>query len=101
MSDFIFGLNQGSGSQPSRAAAAKIEVVAADHDAEFIEVNVVEGSAPGINNGYYQSWFTTENLGAPFNSRRAGEVLDAISDILMDDELDVVLAAARADRDED
>lgn len=62
--------------QPSRALAARIEMVAMRHRAHFIEANVREGASPGINNGRYMAWFEARNRGEPFDSECRRRVLD-------------------------
>ena len=77
MSEYMFGLGKGHLSQ-------KIAEIAEKHGAKLI--NYVD---PGCSCGYGCSpdkdcpnnkrhWFTTQNLGEPFNSRTANAVLDAI-----------------------
>lgn len=52
----------------SRKEAARRAAIAKKHDAEFVEVNVRENDTRGINNGRYQSWFSCDNCGEPFNT---------------------------------
>lgn len=59
--------------KPTRATAKKIDRICKQISREegdavrFIEVNVKEGEAPGINRGKYQGWFRTKNYGSMHN----------------------------------
>lgn len=71
MSEFMFGVTK---NKPTRREAAKIATIARRHKATFVEVNVREDAAPGINNGRYQAWFAGPNYGSPFDQRMASAV---------------------------
>jgi len=74
--EFIFGCSY---HKPARRDARRIAAIARKRGAVFVEVNVDQGSAPGINGGRYQSWFAADNLGAPFDGMRAQRIADALT----------------------
>lgn len=76
MSEFMWGVTY---RQPSRAVARKMDAICrAEGGRGFEEVNVREGSCPGINNGRYQGWFSGPNHGGPHDQELVRRVADRI-----------------------
>lgn len=64
----MFGV---SAVRPSRAAAKQMDRIAKRHGAYLVEATI-----PGTG---YQRWFCCRNMGEPFNSRIAKDVLADIA----------------------
>jgi hypothetical protein len=65
MSEYMFGVSR---TRPTAEAKRTMERVAKQHGVSF-----VDGVFPGDG---YQHWFTTPNLGSPFNEATAKAVYD-------------------------
>ena len=76
MAPYFFGV---STKRISRKQAKQIERICREEGVEFTEINIKEGSCPGINNGLYQSWMECPNRGAPFDRETEIRVLDRIA----------------------
>ena len=75
MAPYFFGVSQ---KRITRKQSRQIEKICKEEGAEFTEINIKEGSCPGINNGRYQSWMECQNRGAPFDGETANRVLTRI-----------------------
>ncbi len=71
MGEYMWGITY---EKPSRAEAALRQKAAESEGADYIEVNVKPGEAPGINNGRYQAWYAGPNMGTPFDEGMAERV---------------------------
>ena len=75
-SPYFFGV---STKKISRKASKQIERICVEEDCDFTEINVKEGTTPGVNGGRYQSWMACQNRGHPFDSETAQRVLGRIA----------------------
>lgn len=77
MSEYMWGNTY---NKPTRAKAKKMDRICRDEGGYGLnEVNVKEGSTPGINNGLYQGWFCGPNRGTPFDQEMAQRVTERIA----------------------
>ncbi len=65
--------------RPSRQEARLRQRAAESEGAEYVEANVRPGSAPGINGGRYQGWYSGPNLGSPFDRDMAQKIAATLS----------------------
>ena len=70
MGEYHFGLGRG---RVSAAEAERVNQIAKKHDAYFVSV-----SLPGEGPRY---WFSTENLGSPFDQRTARTVMEEVGSV--------------------
>ena len=76
MSEFMWGITY---KKPSRANAKKMDRICREEGGwGFDEVNVKEGTTPGINNGRYQGCFYGPNYGSPHDKDLARRVRQRI-----------------------
>ena len=75
MNEYMFGTSY---DRITRKEAKRREQIAKKHGVWFTEINVKQGSCPGINNGRYQSWFSGPNRGWPFDDQLRERVLSEI-----------------------
>ncbi len=81
MSDYQFGVTY---RMPTEAARDKWDAACIKLGGSgYAEVNRVEGTSPGINNGRYQGWFLAPNRGEPHDSRLREAVIQAVEKIGM------------------
>jgi hypothetical protein len=71
MSTYLWGITY---DRPTREEARRRMRAAKAEGAEYVEVNVREGEALGINNGRYQGWYSGPNYGSPYDERMAARV---------------------------
>lgn len=64
MSEFMFSVSR---TRVTAKQVRQLQRIAKKHGASFIEVS-------GPQFGGYQSWFTSRNMGAPFDQQRADAV---------------------------
>lgn len=77
MSEYMFGVMH---NKPSRAKAKKMDRICREEGGYGLnEVNVKEGTHPGVNHGKYQGWFSGPNRGNPFDQKLATRVSDRIA----------------------
>ena len=76
MAPYFFGVSR---KRITRKQAMQIEKICKEEGADFTEINIKEGSCPGINNGLYQSRIECHNRGAPFDRETEIRVLGRVA----------------------
>ncbi len=76
MSEYLWGITH---KKPSRKEAARMHAICREEGGYgFVEVNVIKGTVPSINNGEYAGWFSGPNRGSPFDEDLAMAVSNRI-----------------------